>query len=198
MKNRKVTPKQAERLRSVLNETGLNQTHFGQHVGVDQRTISKILLGKGAMSEGVAKDISRVFPEYDAAWLLGLSDFKNEKDMAEKLLEQAVSKQPVTEQDASIAAFVEYAKGFGYIPTLLNQLTVNGLIDNGGYSEYIIRDRLNDKKELSVDGIVVNYDDLKPLFQIWKDVTRGFIERLYASKDKTTVNEYFEKKWRNG
>lgn len=68
-----------ERLRLVkmlgeLKVDGITQGDFARVIGISQPFVSKLRTGKAALSVSLAKDIERAFPEYRAAWLLGLDE----------------------------------------------------------------------------------------------------------------------------
>lgn len=53
----------------------------GNSYGVNQRTISKIVLGKQRMTLETAYEIHRVLPQYDIDWILGESEYKNSDEI---------------------------------------------------------------------------------------------------------------------
>ena len=57
-----------------LKADGMTQEDFASVVGITQSFVSFLRNGKAALSVSLAKDIERAFPEYRAAWLLGLDE----------------------------------------------------------------------------------------------------------------------------
>lgn len=85
-----------ERLRLVkmldeLKADGMTQGDFSSVIGISQPFVSKLRTGKAALSVSLAKDIERSFPEYRAAWLLGLDESQLSKVDALKVLDPMVS-----------------------------------------------------------------------------------------------------------
>ena len=87
-----VNPIFAQRMKTILLETNLTQTSLsemtsraanskGNSYGVNQRTISKIVLGKQRMTLETAYEIHRVLPQYDIDWILGESEYKNSDEI---------------------------------------------------------------------------------------------------------------------
>ena len=83
-----IDPKHAERMRTILSETKLSQSKLaemtskgtnskGFSYGLNQRTISKIVLGKQRTTQDIANEIHKVLPQYSVEWILGLSEYRN-------------------------------------------------------------------------------------------------------------------------
>lgn len=74
---RKQTKDERLRLVKMLDELkadGMTKGDFASVIGLSQPFVSKLRTGKAALSVSLAKDIERSFPEYRAAWLLGLNE----------------------------------------------------------------------------------------------------------------------------
>lgn len=85
-----------ERLRLVkmfdeLKADGMTQGDFASVIGITQPFVSRLKTGKTALSVSLAKDIERNFPEYRAAWLLGLDKGQVSKVDALKVIDHMVS-----------------------------------------------------------------------------------------------------------
>lgn len=72
----------ADRLKEILNNSGLTQKEFVKRVqyysgsGFHEVTLSKIKNGHEKLSEKTAEDIIKAFPEYNLSWLLGYTSSK--------------------------------------------------------------------------------------------------------------------------
>lgn len=74
---REKTKKERLRFDKMLDELkvyGITQCDFARVIGVTQPFVSRLKTGNAAMSVSLAKKIERSFPEYRAAWLLGLDE----------------------------------------------------------------------------------------------------------------------------
>ena len=91
---REQTKKERLRFSKMLGELksdGITQGDFASAMGITQPFVSRLKTGKAALSVQLAKDIESSFPEYRAAWLLGLDDSPASKVDALKVLDPMVS-----------------------------------------------------------------------------------------------------------
>lgn len=87
-KRTEIQPKRAENLKYMIEDLGITQGEFGKIVGITQQGISKLINLKSALTEELAKDIIKKFPQYRLQWLLGYDDFPT----ASNLFNHAVTK----------------------------------------------------------------------------------------------------------
>ena len=102
-----------ERLRLVkmldeLKSDGMTQCDIASAIGVTRAYVSRLKTGKDALSLQLAKDIEMAFPEYRAAWLLGLDDRQASKVDALKVLDSRVSAM----SPERVQALLEYVQDF--------------------------------------------------------------------------------------
>lgn len=102
-----------ERLRLVkmldeLKSDGMTQDDIASAIGVTRAYVSRLKTGKDALSLQLAKDIEMAFPEYRAAWLLGLDDRQASKVDALKVLDSRVSAM----SPERVQALLEYVQDF--------------------------------------------------------------------------------------
>ena len=76
-----INPLRAERLKKLIEESGLTQTAFSNKVHYSQQLISHIINKKVALTEGTAKDILSYYPKYRFNWLMGYDDYMTEDDL---------------------------------------------------------------------------------------------------------------------
>lgn len=108
---RKKTEVERSRFAQMLDELkddGMTQGDFARAMGISQTCVSRIRTGRDALSVSLAKDIERAFPEYRAAWLLGLDERPASKIDALKVLDPMVSTLP----PERIKALLEYVQDF--------------------------------------------------------------------------------------
>lgn len=111
---REQTKEERSRFVQMLDELkadGMTQVDFASVMGISQPFVSKLKTGKAALSVSLAKDIERAFPEYRAAWLLGLDErpvSPISKVDALKVLDPMVS----TLSRKRIEALLEYVQDF--------------------------------------------------------------------------------------
>ena len=93
-RTREQTKEERLRFAQMLDELkadGMTQGDFASAVGVTQSFVSNLRSGKAALSVSLAKDIERAFPDYRAAWLLGLDERPVSNVDALKVLDPMVS-----------------------------------------------------------------------------------------------------------
>lgn len=96
---------QVERVRFAqmldeLKADGMTQNDFASAIGVTQSFVSNLKAGRAALSVSLAKDIERAFPQYKAAWLLGMDDRPLSKADALKVIDPMVSALSPERRDA--------------------------------------------------------------------------------------------------
>lgn len=91
-----------------LKADGMTQNDFASAVGITQSFVSTLRNGKSALSVSLAKNIERAFPEYSAAWLLGLDERPSSKVDALKVLDSRVSAM----SPERVQALLEYVQDF--------------------------------------------------------------------------------------
>ena len=57
-----------------LKENGITQSCFASVIGVTEGFVSNLKAGRNALTISIAKKIERAFPNYRAAWLMGLDE----------------------------------------------------------------------------------------------------------------------------
>lgn len=108
---RKKTEVERSRFAQMLDELkddGMTQGDFASIVGISQPCVSRLKTGRDALSVSLAKDIEGQFPEYRAAWLLGLDERPASKVDALKVLDPMVSALSPERREA----LLEYVQDF--------------------------------------------------------------------------------------
>ena len=72
-----INVKRCERLKQIIKEQGIKQTELSEETGISQQSISAMVQGKANVTEATAEIMADKFPQYSVAWLLGLTDYKN-------------------------------------------------------------------------------------------------------------------------
>ena len=174
-----INPLMAERLKMLINDTGLTQGKFAHSVNHSQQLISDIVNGKTALVLETAQDIERVYPDYNAEWLLGLRDHRND----DEALRDSIIKRNEAFRDSIIkmhedgdllnTAFISLAS--------LNGYHVNSLGYRGESVEEIVSS-LYDYVEIEHDGAVQTLT-IKQLNQL---------ENIICSHAEVTIREYLK------
>lgn len=97
MSKAKVEPQsiRAERLKEIIKNERLTQSSLADKVGVTQQSISRIMQGKQALTEGMVNRIINTFPEYDKEWLLGYKEKRVDKaNILREAIEEMISQFP--------------------------------------------------------------------------------------------------------
>lgn len=89
-KKKPINPLQGKRLYQLLEETKTTQKSLSEHIYLTQQTISEITRGNASLTQENAERINKLFPNYSAEWLLGLSDYKNDAEKNIALLNKAM------------------------------------------------------------------------------------------------------------
>ena len=89
---------------------GMTQNDFASAIGITQSFVSYLRTGKAALSVSLAKDIERTFPEYRAAWLLGLDERPDSKVEALEVLNPIVSDLSPERRDALLEHVQDFIK----------------------------------------------------------------------------------------
>lgn len=77
----KINPVSIERVKQVINESGMTQKDFAKKVlFYEQQTLSKIVNGKAPLTRESAARIAQYFKDINAAWLMGESDCKTKHE----------------------------------------------------------------------------------------------------------------------
>lgn len=108
---REKTKEERLRFAQMLDELkadGMTQKDFASVMGTSQTCVSRLRTGRDALSVSLAKDIEREFPEYRAAWLLGLDERPASKVDALKVLDPMVSALSPERREA----LLEYVQDF--------------------------------------------------------------------------------------
>lgn len=119
-----------ERLSELLTENNMNASDLADEVGYTPQHISYIINSKRNLTKEAAEDISNFFgvqPE----WLLGLSDYKTAKDMADTFI-----KKTLTLTDSAIEIIKAAASNIGYSMGHPNKKAH----DKDGISFYLFKD----------------------------------------------------------
>lgn len=78
-----VNPERTKRFNIFLDdqkEKGLTQEKLAKMIYVSQQIISRIKKGQADLTEPMAIKIHEVFPEYRLQWLLGIDNYKTDKE----------------------------------------------------------------------------------------------------------------------
>lgn len=108
---RKKTEVERSRFAQMLDELkadGMTQGDFASVMGISQTCVSRLRTGRDALSVSLAKGIEGEFPEYRAAWLLGLDERPASKVDALKVLDPMVSALSPERREA----LLEYVQDF--------------------------------------------------------------------------------------
>lgn len=108
---REKTKEERLRFAQMLDELkadGMTQKDFAGVMGISQECVSRLRTGRDALSVSLAKDIEREFPEYRAAWLLGIDERPTSKVDALKVLDPMVSALSHERREA----LLEYVEDF--------------------------------------------------------------------------------------
>lgn len=108
---RKKTDVERSRFAQMLDELradGMTQKEFAGIMGVSTPCVSRLRTGRDALSVSLAKDIEREFPEYRAAWLLGLDEKPASKVEALKVMNPMVSALSPERREALLERVLEY------------------------------------------------------------------------------------------
>lgn len=108
---REKTKKERLRFAKMLDELkayGITQCDFASVMGVSNTCVSRLRTGQDALSISLAKDIEKSFPEYRAAWLLGLDERHVSKVDALNVLDPRVSCLSTERREA----LLEYVQDF--------------------------------------------------------------------------------------
>lgn len=81
-----INPKSADRLKQLYQEHNITQEWLSGESGISQNTLSRIANRKTALSHAVATEIIKVFPNERVEWLMGLDDYRTEKEKTFSLL----------------------------------------------------------------------------------------------------------------
>ena len=88
-----INPKQAERLKILLDEQNLRHYELANLIFITPQTLSKIINGKASLTEANARLISAKYPQYSAEWLLGFVDYRTREDSPLYKFKQAVEQR---------------------------------------------------------------------------------------------------------
>ena len=86
-----INPKQAENLKQVLTLYGMSQRQLAESASISQQAISRIVRGKAALHDDIAKAIVGVCPGASLRWewLMGYDEMMTEKDYVEYCRQRA-------------------------------------------------------------------------------------------------------------
>lgn len=110
---REKTRKERLRFAQMLDELkadGMTQGEFAGIMGISQTCVSRLRTGRDALSVSLAKDIEREFPEYRAAWLLGLDEHPASKMDALKVMDPMVSALSPESREALLERVLDYVE----------------------------------------------------------------------------------------
>ena len=108
---REKTKEERLRFAQMLDELkadGMTQKDFAGIMGVSTQCVSRLKKGHDALSVSLAKDIEREFPEYRAAWLLGLDERPASKVDALKVMNPMVSALSPERREALLERVLDY------------------------------------------------------------------------------------------
>lgn len=72
-----INVKRCERLKQIIEETGVKQNELAFNTGISQQAISSMVQKKANVTETTAEIIVKMFPQYSFEWLMGYTDYKN-------------------------------------------------------------------------------------------------------------------------
>lgn len=80
--------RQAERLKYVITEKGIDQQTFAKKFGFSTVSVSHWMTGQAHMREDSAELINKTWPEYPVNWLRGISDSRTPQEAFYNALSQ--------------------------------------------------------------------------------------------------------------
>lgn len=108
-KQTEVNPIRGERLRSLLEQHGMEQQELANRIGYTKEHISYIVNGKRNLTQEAAEAIVKIFPEARIGWLLGYEEHETNDDL---ILD--VANEFVITEEAIIKLMRFAAKLLGY------------------------------------------------------------------------------------
>ena len=84
----KINAKRCERLKQIIEETGIHQNQLCADTGISQQAISAMVNKKANVTDQTAELIIERFPQYSLAWLKGDTDYKNNADKFNTIISQ--------------------------------------------------------------------------------------------------------------
>ena len=105
-----VNPKSTKRLRTLLQAEDVTQKELARRAGLSENLVSRMVQGKSPLSETSAELIHEAFPQYSAAYLLGLEDFPNAA--RERLMTAALS---LERKERRIKAAERFLRDLGFL-----------------------------------------------------------------------------------
>lgn len=82
-------PIPGKRLKQILKEQGITQTQAGEFLHLSQKTISHMVNGESSVTNETADLMIKEFPQYRKAWLLGIDDYKTNREMLLQVIADA-------------------------------------------------------------------------------------------------------------
>ena len=98
-----------ERLRSLLENLGMEQQELANKIGYSKEHISYIINGKRNLTQGAAEAIVKIFPEIRVGWLLGYEDYSTNYEYGMKRMDDKFKRDQVMEDFIDIVV-----KSLGY------------------------------------------------------------------------------------
>lgn len=86
-KKKTINPLSSYRLSLLCSDKKISQAQLAKLAGVSPNTISNIMREHTAMSDNIANQIVKVFPQIRAQWLTGEDDYKTEKEYQQYVTE---------------------------------------------------------------------------------------------------------------
>lgn len=154
-----------KRLSELLTERNMKSSELAKIIGYTPQHISYIINSKRNLTKEAAEDIAAVF-DVRPEWLLGLSDYKTDKDVVSTFVAQTL-----TLADAASDMIKAAASNLGYSIGYPNKKSR----DTNGISFYLIK---NDAK------VAIGKNDAAKLFGEIMQITEYALNRLIDSKTK--------------
>ena len=105
-----INAERCKRLNQVFSETGIPQNWFsklehGEYGYISQQAISQMINKKANVTETTARTINRYFPQYSVDWLMGYTDYKNDREKFSTVISELQ-----TESDLLLRGLIAFAK----------------------------------------------------------------------------------------
>ena len=110
-KKEKINPERGLRLKQLLRAENVSQAKLSEKIHISQQYISQISTGKAQLTEHIAQDVAKLFPEKDLLykWLLCEEDYKSTLEAL-----QSERAKIGAEENTLYSGFYNFAKLAGY------------------------------------------------------------------------------------
>lgn len=194
----KSTP--AQRIKRVIEESGMNVTAFARHIGLFRgANLYQILKGKNGISINLAEKIHAKYPNYSVGWLVSGETTNSEGKVVFLPFYQnfeTMSFPPVLSTDDKLAISVKYAQNaqiaVAYADDLLNPYLRNSVL--------LLREIATDEPICYGNIYLVVTDNLRLFRYVYKNRNRSSELRLTTSErllanDVVILKEHVRSMW---